>query len=83
MDYSPPDSSIHGILQARILEWVAIPFFREWIFPNQGLNPGLLHCRWFLTIWASREACIDISLTPKVYTGAYSWCYTFYRFGYM
>ena len=26
MDYSPPGSSIHGILQVRILEWVAIPF---------------------------------------------------------
>ena len=26
MDYSPPGSSIHGIFQARILEWVAIPF---------------------------------------------------------
>ena len=26
--YSPPGSSVHGILQARILEWVAIPFFR-------------------------------------------------------
>ena len=26
MDYSLPDSSVHGILQARILEWVAIPF---------------------------------------------------------
>ena len=24
MDYSPPGSSVHGILQARILEWVAI-----------------------------------------------------------
>ena len=28
MDCSPPDSSVHGILQARILEWVAIPFSR-------------------------------------------------------
>ena len=28
MDYSPPDSSVHGILQARIQEWVAIPFSR-------------------------------------------------------
>ena len=28
MDYSPPVSSIHGILQARILEWIAIPFSR-------------------------------------------------------
>ena len=26
MDYSPPGSSVHGILQARILEWVAIFF---------------------------------------------------------
>ena len=28
MDYSPPSSSVHGILQERILEWVAIPFSR-------------------------------------------------------
>ena len=28
MDYSLPGSSIHGVLQARILEWVAIPFSR-------------------------------------------------------
>ena len=28
IDYSPPGSSVHGILQARILEWVAIPFSR-------------------------------------------------------
>ena len=28
MDYSPPDSSVHGILQARILEWVAVPSSR-------------------------------------------------------
>ena len=28
MDYSQPGPSIHGILQARILEWIAIPFSR-------------------------------------------------------
>ena len=28
MDCSPPGSSVHGILQARILEWVAISFYR-------------------------------------------------------
>ena len=39
--YSPPSSSIHGILQTRILEWVAISFSRGWIFPTQGSNPGL------------------------------------------
>ena len=29
MDFSPPGSSVHGIFKARILEWVAISFFRE------------------------------------------------------
>ena len=29
MDGSPPSSSVHGTLEARILEWVAIPFFRR------------------------------------------------------
>ena len=29
IDYSPPDSSVHEILQVRILEWVIIPFSRE------------------------------------------------------
>ena len=28
MDYSLPGSSVHGILEARILEWIAIPFSR-------------------------------------------------------
>ena len=36
----PMDYTAHGILQARILEWVAFPFS-----PTQGSNPGLLHCR--------------------------------------
>ena len=40
---SLPGSSDHGILQARILEWVAIPFSR--IFLTQGSNPDLPHCR--------------------------------------
>ena len=47
MDCSQPGCSVHGILQARILEWVAIPFSRG-IFPNQGLNPSLLYCRQIL-----------------------------------
>ena len=33
----PTDYTVHGILQVRILEWVAFPFSR-------GSNPGLLHC---------------------------------------
>ena len=37
MDWSRPGSSIHGILQARILEWVAFPFSRD--LPNPGIKP--------------------------------------------
>ena len=47
MDYSPPGFSVHGILQARILEWAAIPFSKG-IFLTQGRNSGNLHCRWIL-----------------------------------
>ena len=43
----PMDYTVHGILQARILEWVAFPFSRESSQP-QGSNPGLPHCRWIL-----------------------------------
>ena len=42
MDCSLPASSVHGIFQARILEWVAISSSRG-IFPTQGSNPRLLH----------------------------------------
>ena len=41
---SPPGSSLHGVLQARILEWAVIPFSRGSSL-TQGSNPGLLHCR--------------------------------------
>ena len=34
MDHSPPGSTVHGILQARILEWVAIPFSRWFSRPR-------------------------------------------------
>ena len=43
VDCSPPGSSVHGILQARILEWVAISFSRG-SSQTRGCNPGLPHC---------------------------------------
>ena len=43
----PMDYTVHGILQARTLEWVLIPFFQG-IFPTQGSNPGLPYCRQIL-----------------------------------
>ena len=41
MDCSPPGSSVHGILQARMLEWAAISFSRG-LFPTQTSNLRLL-----------------------------------------
>ena len=71
VECSLPSYSVHGILQARILEWISIPFsrvssrhrnwtqvshttgrfFTAWatgkgIFPAQGSNSVLCHCRW-------------------------------------
>ena len=48
MDYSLQDSSIHGIFQVRIPEWIAMPALLQRIFPTQGSNPGLPHCRQIL-----------------------------------
>ena len=47
MDCGLPGSSIHGIFQARVLEWGAI--LLQGIFPTQGWNPGLPHCRQMLS----------------------------------
>ena len=38
MDYSLPGSSVHGILQARTLQWVAFPSAGD--LPHPGIEPG-------------------------------------------
>ena len=43
VDCSPSGSSVHGMSQARILEWVAISSSRGSSQPRQGSNPCLLH----------------------------------------
>ena len=40
MDYSPQGSSVHGILQARVLEWVALPLPGD--LPDPGIEPTSL-----------------------------------------
>ena len=47
IDCSPPGSSLHGILQAKILEWVAIFFSRKSSQPRES-NLSLPHCRQIL-----------------------------------
>ena len=53
MDYSPPGSSVHMIIEARILEWVFLSFSsfsqlrdQTWVVCNAGR---------FFTLWATRE----------------------------
>ena len=53
MDYSPPGSSVHGILQARY--WSGLPCPTPVDLLDQGLNLGLLHCRWILSHLSHRR----------------------------
>ena len=55
MDCSPPCFSVHGILQARILEWVAVPFSRGSSWPRDLTQVFSIAGR-FLTIWATETA---------------------------
>ena len=55
MDCSPSGSSVHGIVQARILEWVTIPFSRGSSRPRDGTRVFCI-AGWFFTVWATREA---------------------------
>ena len=63
-DCSPPGSSIHGIFQARILEWVAISFSRG---SSQPWDQTWVSCMGggFFTVWAMRTAKFR-STTPTV-----------------
>ena len=56
VDCSPPGSSLHGILQARILEWVAIFFSRGSSRPRDPTWVSRIAGRHF-NLWATREAC--------------------------
>ena len=55
VDCSLPGSSIHGILQARVLEWVAISFSRGSFRPRDRTQFSLIEGR-CLNLWATREA---------------------------
>ena len=54
LDCSPPDSSVHGIILARILVWVAILFFRGSSWPKDRTWVSCIAGRFFTT-WATRE----------------------------
>ena len=55
MDCSPPGSSVHGISQARILEYAAISFFRRSSWPRDQTQVSRVG-RWILYHWATRAS---------------------------
>ena len=65
MDYSLPGSSVSGILQARIPEWVTIPFSRGSSQPRNRTGVSCIAGRFF-TLWATREAPCKCKFTQII-----------------
>ena len=68
MDCGPPGSSVHGILQARILEWVAMPSSRGSSQPRDRTQVSRIEGKFF-TVWATREAHEYWSRQPIPFPG--------------
>ena len=62
MDCSLPGSSVHGISQAKILEWVAIACSRVSSWPKDRTHVSSVSCtvKWFFTTSTPWEASIDV-----------------------
>ena len=73
-DCSPPGSSVNGISQARILEWVVMPSSRGSFQPRNQTHvyPSLLNCRWILYYWATREAQCCPYIRQNLDTGTHT-----------
>ena len=65
-DCGLPGSSVHGILEARILEWVAIPFSRGSSWPRDRTWVSHIAGRFF-TVWATRETQVGYNYTKKLF----------------
>ena len=73
MDCSPQGSSVHGIFQARILEWVAIPLSRGSSRPSDWTLVCSIAGR-FLTIWATMVPCIHLALQSSRWVQGLAFC---------
>ena len=65
MDCSPPGSSVHGILQARILEWVAISFSSRSFQPRDQTKVSCIAGRFF-TIWATSKTYLYVYINESL-----------------
>ena len=71
MDCSLPHSSIHGIFQARVLEWIAISFSRGPSRPRDQIEVSCVAGRRF-NLWATREARI-LEWVAISFSNAWKW----------
>ena len=68
MDYSPAGSSVHGIFQARILEWVAVPFSRGSSQSRDRTQVSCIAGRFFTTEEPEKSnTCIYDAYIPQLY----------------
>ena len=74
MDCSPPDSSVHGILQAKILEWIAL-FSRESSQPQDRTHVSYVFCigRWVLYNSVTWKAPVNRSHAHQGGPGSSPW----------
>ena len=70
MDYSWPGSSVFGNLQARILEWVAMPSSRGSSTPRDWTQVSYAYCicRWFFMTSATWEAQLECDIPQMILT---------------
>ena len=79
-DCSPPSSSVHRILQARMKNTGAGCHFRpQGIFPTQGSNPGLQHCRQILYHLSSSQSRLVCHLGPIWFFMLCPWTILFFQ----
>ena len=65
MDCSLPGSSVHGIFQAIVLEWIAISFSRGYCWPRDRTRVSHIVDRCF-TVWATREVYMLLNIQELV-----------------
>ena len=81
-DCSPPGSSVLGISQARILEWVAVSFSRGLSRPRDQTHVACI-VGGFFTVWATREAILHIYEWLTIYIITCIWLITYNYISYV
>jgi hypothetical protein len=71
--YDPMDFIVHRVLQARILKWVGSLSLLQGIFPTQGSNPGLPHCRQILSQLSHKGSLRTLERVAYPFSSGFSW----------